>query len=314
MVNLLLEKTGGILDRRFVLAWLFPTCLAGLIGLVLFSLPTGINAVWQGWLNQPALAQTSQLVGGLLLLLLLAYLLQAFSHPLVQLYEGYWPHWLRQWLARGPRKAWERLNAQIKTNRDQAAVYWGRRYYEYPSEAKLILPTRLGNRLRAAESYPGRAYGIDAVFWWPRLMPLLPQVLLEGIADALTPFLALLNLATLLVVVSAAGAAYLWWSQAYHWLLPLGVLIGGVLLACLSYEGAVAQTSGYSQLLRAAFDLHRFDLLKALHIPLPGTPEEEKVLWGQLTGWLYMWNDGAAQAVRYEHKKDDQRAEKVGDG
>ena len=32
-------------------------------------------------------------------------------------------------------------------------------------------------------------------------------------------------------------------------------------------------------------DLHRFELLKALHFPLPATPQEKRALWARLAAW-----------------------------
>lgn len=50
-------------------------------------------------------------------------------------------------------------------------------YYRYPSEyhGNKILPTRLGNILLAGERYAEDRYGIDTIYFWPRLYPLLPE-------------------------------------------------------------------------------------------------------------------------------------------
>ncbi len=58
------------------------------------------------------------------------------------------------------------------------------------------------------------------------------------------------------------------------WMFPV---VGGLLLlAVLSYQGTVVTAASYGELINAAVALHRFDLLRCLHLPLPATPAEER--------------------------------------
>ena len=58
-----------------------------------------------------------------------------------------------------------------------------------PAELGPVVPTRLGNALRAAESYPGsdEGWGLDAVFWWPRPCLLLPDRARNQVDEAWLP-------------------------------------------------------------------------------------------------------------------------------
>ncbi len=69
-----------------------------------------------------------------------------------------------------------------------------------------------------------------------------------------TAFLA----ATMISVICLARHG--WW---------LTVAAATLALAWLSYRGALTAATAYGQAVEAAFDLHRFDLLRALHLPLP---------------------------------------------
>ena len=89
------------------------------------------------------------------------------------------------------------------------------------------------------------------------------------------------------------------------WQAPVVVLVVGLLLARLSYLGAVTQARGYGQQMRASIDLYRFDLLKALHQSLPASPQKERALWGQLAAWLYNQDRGVARKLVYDHKDKD---------
>ena len=163
------------------------------------------------------------------------------------------------------------------------------------------LPTRLGNALRSAEDYAGRVYGMDTVFWWPRLWPLLPEAQRETCDEALSQLVALLNFATLLIYVTLDSAVYLATCAIPYqsgWA-ALALALGAV-IAWLAYGGAAAQARSYGQVIRTSIDLHRFELLKGLHCPLPDTPGEERAVWERLAAWLYNTDLGAAAAHTYD--------------
>jgi len=55
----------------------------------------------------------------------------------------------------------------------------------------------------------------------------------------------------------------------------------------LFYETAIQSAVEYGVLIRTAFDLYRYQLLKALDLPVPTSPTRERALWPKLTGWWY---------------------------
>lgn len=323
MLSTFLDKTSGLLSRRFLLAYWFPTLIAGIVSLLVPVLAYGPVTTWQWWQqlgpaqgqNSGDFAQLWVLFGALLLVTLLAYLLQAFTGPLVRLYEGYWRPWrIRHWfIKRVEKRLQQKQKERAKAATNDLAKYMSWQdclYYEYPPRPEWLLPTRLGNVLRSTEVYPVTAYGMDEVFWLPRLSLLLPEKTQTAIQDTLTPLLTLLNLATLTTLISVIGATYLWQVKVTVWWASWAVLVGGLLLARLLYNGAVAQAREYGQGIRAAVDLYRFDLLKALHQPLPTTPQEERVLWKQLEDWLYNQDRGVVKEMAYDHGDKNKKAEK----
>lgn len=304
-----LDAAGGLLDRYFLLAYWIPTLIATVAAMSIRVWAYGLGATWRWWqqcrLTQGDFVHLSLFVAIFILVTIVAYLLKAFTRSLVQLYEGYWPLWLGRWTTRWVEKRWKRLRCERKEAAESGdmvryAVLQHRLYHGYPSRVERLLPTRLGNLLRAAEDYPDIAYGMDGVFWWPRLWPSLPAGVQKGVQDGLASMLALLNSTTLIACVAIEGAFFLWRSQSQWWP-PLIVLGGGLLVAAVAYRGAVAQAWTYGQHVRVAVDLYRFDLLRALHQSLPTTPLEERDVWGRLAAWLYNQDRGAVQGLTYNH-------------
>ena len=89
-------------------------------------------------------------------------------------------------------------------------------------------------------------------------------------------------------------------------------IVGGLIVALLSYVGATQAAATYGDLLRAAFDLHRFDLYQALHWPLPPSWKAEKPApagqaptYGQALS-QFLYRGLGVQDVVYGHSKDDE--------
>ncbi len=255
------------------------------IGLVINILLVRFGYVtWIDWwfkLDTPR--QVWAIVILLIVAIILAFILQAFSTSLVRSYAGFnGPDRLRR-----PGTTWQRRQYETIRKRQVSQIY-----DYFPENESLMQPTAFGNRLQAADEYAYRVYKLDSTVWWPRLTAVFPEAFRQQIDGALTPMLALLNLCTLLSLTALSGIfllivglpglpAFLWFKQ--NWILAL-VLIGGhFLFAAFCYLGVLSQVQIYSAMVRAGFDLYRHELLRQMRIPLPDSLAAEQQLWPLLT-------------------------------
>lgn len=237
--------------------------------------------------------------GGVLLalgVLCVAVILRPMQITLVQVLEGYWAipgrnnfveglaverHVRRRFRAAarsGVTRTWTdepilaelarqaRRDQQADRLEDRAAATLAR----YPLDARLTMPTSLGNVLRRAEGIAGERYGLSTVHTYPRLYPHLSPRLESEIGNQLDVLDSTATFTLLFLAETALTLPLLlrwdWWS----WVPALFLL-----LAAGAYAGAVRAAQKQGNLLEVAFDLHRFDLLKALHLPLPADPARE---------------------------------------
>ena len=299
--------------RRVTLIGLLPTAMLALFILAL---------VWGGAPSDPPsigrfvdhldTLSTTEVLLGFLALLGVAILSQPLQLPLVRLLEGYWPSaadsvaQARRSAHRARRARLEAAqlltaddagsgadNASVREARVQAA--WRLRKL-YPPDP-LVMPTALGNALRAAEDRAGRRYGLDTVVVWPRLYPLLSERVLAIVDDERTQLDVAVRFSVVLLVAALASLGLL---ITHGWLLvvPAGLLV----LAWLAYRAAVGAAIAYGEGLETAFDLHRFDLLRGLHLPLPAGSDEERALNAQVTAFLLQ---GQQVPFAYEHGDAD---------
>lgn len=299
-----LQKLSG----RFLLVSYVPTSAAALFVLLL---------VWAGApgpVINPGRARevAAGLGAGDLLVIgagitVLSLLLHPLQLAIVRLLEGQWPVWLsglaavcrhvqelrRQRLA---MREWlpEDLSVPVTEGQVQSAGAAGARLRRLFPSAHLVRPTALGNVLAATEERAGALYGWDAVIAWPRLYPTLGErvrTIVDDKRDAMDTEARLTVIAIACAVVSAALLARAGW-----WLL---LVLAPLLTARLAYTGAIQAALAYGEVVRVAFDLHRFDLLRALHLPLPDTLEVEQAMAAKL---CTMWRQGLPVAAQpYAH-------------
>jgi hypothetical protein len=290
------------LGTRFNLVGLLPTTALVLlvIGLVVSGLPSDepdpgkiFDAI--GELNG------AQIAAGLLFILLLSLILYPFQLSLVQLLEGYWESSsigaafgtigaelqrrrleeimelaiqeesnLPDIRASLEQESQSEFDAELERRRTLARE----QFSTYPS-AERLLPTRLGNVLRAAEDEAGQRYGLDTVTMMPRLYPFLSERLADGLGELRDQLDVAARLCVTLLLATMISALLLLPRLLQHgWWLALPVATA--VLAWVAYKAAIQVAIAYGRLIYVAFDLHRFDMLRGLHLPLPDAANEQE--------------------------------------
>jgi len=251
----------------------------------------------------------THLSAGELVLLVLAVTLAALlTHPLqlplVRLLEGYWPTSLGRLTTLGVRRQSRlrnrleaeatRLHESMTDAEIQAAGTAGTRLRQLFPPPGHFLPTSLGNALAATEHRAGADYGWDAVVAWPRLYPLLGDQLRAIVDDRRNSLDVTARLSTTAFLAGATATALL--GRSGWWLL---LVLAPLTLSWLCYRQAVTAALRFGETVETAFDLHRFDLLRALHLPLPaaGGPQER----AQAQEMCAHWRQGMPVVFTYDH-------------
>jgi hypothetical protein len=241
---------------------------------------------------------------------LIALMTQPFQIPLIRLLEGYWPAWL-EGLAKRRRKALRKSRDAFAKREDdlEAATDKGpdpeavQRAGAAGAQLRRLFPpdssiraTRLGNILAAMEHRAGSEYGLDAVVAWPRLYPVLGEQVRTVVDDRrnILDATARLSVVAALTGLAAIGLLY----DKGWWLLVAAIPLA---LSQLAYLGALQAGIAYGESVRSAFDLHRFELLRALHLPLPVDPHAEREANLALCLQWRQGNHGAISRAPYDH-------------
>jgi hypothetical protein len=274
-------STTGLLDRRFTVNVLLPVLVwaGGLTALAISGVGWPQALTW--WKARDGAEQAWLTVAAVAAAVLVAYVAAGQTMALTRIGEGYWPGWLARPGVAVQRRRWQRLDLRT-------AGGYARRYREFPVDESDLLPTRLGNALRAAENYPGdpERYGLDAVFFWPRLYLVLPADAREQVDRCRGALDRAVLMAGLAVLFPFAAIPVVVWSGG-GWRLWLTGAVAAAVVAILAHRSALDGALAFGEILRACFDLHRLPLLDQYGLARPETLEAERALWMALQQQLY---------------------------
>lgn len=293
---------GGKLADRVLTALLSPAMAFWVFGVLAWlhsrepvrRWPHELRHVTHGLSTSPGAVQLGVILALLAIALLSGQLVASLSMPTLRLLEGYWPKWLAEPRRRLVTRISERRKEDANRLRDlrlreeaelgsedySELVALDRRLRRIPILEHQLMPTRLGNVLRAAESRPVRKYGLDSVVCWPHLWLLLQDSTRGEIGAAR----ARLDRCAAAVVW---GVLLMVWTAWTTWAIPLAAIV-----VVIAYTGAVRAALTYADLVEAAWDLNRFALYHSLRWPLPANPSAEYASGRLLTAYLFRGSRG----------------------
>jgi hypothetical protein len=287
MVTKFAEALGGKLGERAVALVATPAFLFFGGGLSMWMLGPGSPARLHAWFTGRDTVE--QITLGALALLAIGVaglVVQRVAFPVLQTLEGYgplWLSWLRQrarkfWVGRKERldRKWQKLANTTPRTAEQELRYveLDQRLRRFPERPGDVMPTRLGNVLRAAELRIDDRYGLEVSITWPRLWLLLP----ESCRTELSTARATLNGAVANILW---GALFLVWTPVHWAAVPIGLT-----WAAGARIGTLTSAAIYADLVEGTYDLYRFNLYTTLRRPLPTSPDTEPACGQALTAEL----------------------------
>lgn len=140
---------------------------------------------------------------------------------------------------------------------------------------------RLGNLVESYTTYSYSRYRIEPEAFWPHLQAHLGDKISGLLTDTRITFDFALSNATLFAIYAMLclfGGPWLYPHSAWFVL-----AMAGLLIAVAAYVIAVGAAEEFGDLYRAAWDLHRTDLLQALHRAAPPSLALELKRWDELS-------------------------------
>jgi hypothetical protein len=302
VTDLFNAATRGV--SRFAMTWLLPSALT--IGV--FVLVAGNVAS-----SSPPVARLRDLSAGgvlaasavlALISLTLATVLAYGSLPIYRLLEGYaLPVRLRRQWTKKQQQQWLRLRRQV-----EQAARLGLDDGELREQLKLypeiladIRATKLGNALRALETFGPSRYGLNSQNLWYELRSVAPDVLRADTEEARGAVDLFVSALTHLLFLATASMVIAAW---YGSVAPLIVGIVALGLMRPAYDRAVGNVLEWRYSVQALVNVGRVDVAARLGLVMPDTFDLERWMWETLTWRLEFGGldlDGALNQLRRQY-------------
>lgn len=290
----------NLFGRAFIIAFLLPSIYLNSVILAIFYIFVGGKIFL---LNTQFDTNIEKGIVLLFLIWFVAIAILALNRPIIRFKAGY-ARWnpirillvirkreflaLQRKIAAG-NKAWDDAEARgeqpseaILTALAEAKSTMVR---DFPHKIELLLPTKLGNRLRAFEVYSLVVYGLNSSVGWSRLLSVVPSDFLKIVEDekAQMDFWINIWLGGWLGLIFYVYMCVYSKDILHLWVLPIIMLI-----SWSSSESASAAAVRFGILTTSAFDLFRLKLCEQLNMKVPESFEDERKMWELLSQvWIY---------------------------
>jgi hypothetical protein len=270
---------------RFVLGWAIPSAVtAGMFAVFVFP---EVQNDWPFSAVGRAASNPVLLVGVLgLVVVTLSVLFAYMQVPIYRFLEGYTlPRGLRKRLYRGELRRWlilDRLKSHPALDHTMKQLRIENRLL-YPEDLRDLQATRLGNALRAMETYGSIRFGLDSQTLWYELNACAPDETrryVEQTRASVDLFISSVAHFSLLAAVSL-GIGF--------WTLSWKVMaVGAVALLVVrpAYEAAVRNVLDFRAAVQALVHTARSPLAKQLGFDLPRSAYQEWILWSNLRNYV----------------------------
>lgn len=211
----------------------------------------------------------------LLLVIICGWAACILDMPIYMFFEGrrYWPTSLRNLFLRREQVRLERLSRKkekYKINKRASYLEVSVEIRKFPMDSDGLYtvkyPSRLGNLIASYEDYPLRVYGMDAVFYWPRIWLMLSEDQRKELDDQQALADSAVYSSGSLYFVGTLCAIYLLIETVLPGVLILPSSPEPVLLAAgvfcysigfLVYRACFHIHSSFGELFKSVFDIYR---------------------------------------------------------
>ena len=313
-----------LLIQAFNLSAILPAIIFNTLVLV-FLIPIAPESLqfYKNW------SPTVQLTGLTISVSVIAYILDAVNYTLIRLLEGYYPYPTKEVQSRINKEyvqsirnrifqidqTTEELLPKAKANPGGEAERLVRELDQhngvlvkliarnYPEDPNLAMPTPFGNVIRAAEYYPKKRLGMDAIALWPFLTPILTK---NEYAQFIIRQKAMMDfLINSLAIIWVFIPIFLFVEVKFQrTITPIaGFQISFLLFTALFlYIISIQSAASWGISIRTAFILFKDELRQSLKLRKPYNYEDEKLLWEFTSSFLRTEPMSEAQLTKWADK------------
>jgi len=270
---------------RFVFAWLMPSILTTgvFVFAVLPSLRPGKDINIDSFVGLASFTMT---------VLTLSVVFAYAARPIYQFLEGYtMPKWLARRLTRRMQRKYLRLKALGTKGGENERLWAGEELKFFPETLELVMPTRLGNALKAMEGYGVSRFGLDSQTLWYELQSAASERLRRDTDEAqgaVDFFISSVAHLSLLAVIST-GTFLVSYDPVTHGHNPGPAIVALVAAALVrpAYLQATVNVLEWRWAVQALVNTSRPALAQSLSLRLPRSLRDEEEMWQSFSGLVH---------------------------